>query len=306
MHGSDNLIHETKDFIELRGSPSLVGRGIANPQEYLLAFESYLASQNKRNARQILYYAQRYHKVVETGDASVLVGLSSGALRRHAMEALTAYAKYTGSYDKWQQIRKHYSLRWTNGDESIQALQRFFNPGLSLDAMLDVVRKMMQVLPRVMALVVRHAVLTGLRPNEACESVRLISLSIDKYYNPQLQALEHYKFPQLFLRTTKKAFISYLSADNLRPIANLGCKTPTWEAIRSTCKRRGINMDMRFCRKIHGSWLHQHNVTAEEIDFLQGRTSASIFSRHYLSPDNTLRDSVLTALEKLNKSLLLY
>ena len=28
---SDNLIHETKDFIELRGSPSLVGRGIANP-----------------------------------------------------------------------------------------------------------------------------------------------------------------------------------------------------------------------------------------------------------------------------------
>jgi hypothetical protein len=35
---SDNLIHETKDFIELRGSPrparaggNLVGRGIANP-----------------------------------------------------------------------------------------------------------------------------------------------------------------------------------------------------------------------------------------------------------------------------------
>jgi hypothetical protein len=35
----------------------------------------------------------RYHKVLETGDASALVNLSSGALRRHAMEALTAYAK---------------------------------------------------------------------------------------------------------------------------------------------------------------------------------------------------------------------
>lgn len=65
-------------------------------------------------------------------------------------------------------------------------------------------------------------------------------------------------------------------------------------------------MDMRFCRKIHGSWLHQYNITAEEIDFLQGRASPSIFSRHYLCPDNTLRDRVLTALEKLNKSLLLY
>ena len=38
LRTSDNLIHETKDFIELRGSPrpasaggSLVGRGIANP-----------------------------------------------------------------------------------------------------------------------------------------------------------------------------------------------------------------------------------------------------------------------------------
>src|SRR3712207_3340732 len=39
LHTSDNLIHETKDFIELRGSPrpavraggNLVGRGIANP-----------------------------------------------------------------------------------------------------------------------------------------------------------------------------------------------------------------------------------------------------------------------------------
>jgi intergrase/recombinase len=171
--------------------------------------------------------------------------------------------------------------------------------------MLDVVRKMMQVLPRVMALVVRHAVLTGLRPNEACESVRLISLSTDKYYNPELQALEHYKFPQLFFRTTKKAFISYLSEDNLRPIANLGCKTPTptWEAIRSTCKRRGINMDMRFCRKIHASWLHKYNITAEEIDFLQGRTSPSIFSRHYLSPNNTLRTRVLEAVGELQKQL---
>lgn len=71
MHGSDNLIHETKDFIELRGSPrpaaraggNLVGRGIANPQEFL----AYLEGQKKRNTRQIMCYAQRYHKVFKTG-----------------------------------------------------------------------------------------------------------------------------------------------------------------------------------------------------------------------------------------------
>jgi hypothetical protein len=58
-----------------RGSPSLVGCEIANPQEFhhhLLAFESYLKSQNKRNAKQILCYAQRYHSVLVTGDATAI------------------------------------------------------------------------------------------------------------------------------------------------------------------------------------------------------------------------------------------
>ncbi len=86
-------------------------------------------------------YAQRYRQVLETGNASAIVSLSSGAIRRHAMEALAAYAKYSGSYDRWQQIRKRYSLHWTNGDESIMSLQRFFNQELSLDTMLHGLRR---------------------------------------------------------------------------------------------------------------------------------------------------------------------
>jgi hypothetical protein len=35
-----------------RGSRSLVGRGIANPQEF---FETYLKANNKRNIKQIMY-----------------------------------------------------------------------------------------------------------------------------------------------------------------------------------------------------------------------------------------------------------
>jgi hypothetical protein len=36
-------------------------------------FESYLKSQNKRNIKQILCYAQRYHTILETGDARSVV-----------------------------------------------------------------------------------------------------------------------------------------------------------------------------------------------------------------------------------------
>jgi hypothetical protein len=65
-----------------RGSPSLVGRGIANPQELpsydsnSLSFKSYFKAQKKRNVRQIMCYAQKYHTVLETGDATAITSLS--------------------------------------------------------------------------------------------------------------------------------------------------------------------------------------------------------------------------------------
>ncbi len=63
------------------------------------SFESYLKSQNKRNIRQIVSYAQRYHSILETGDVSPLINLQSNAMRRHAMESLTSLSKYFGCYD---------------------------------------------------------------------------------------------------------------------------------------------------------------------------------------------------------------
>ena len=119
------------------------------------------------------------------------------------------------------------TLHWTNGEESLHAMHRFFNPGLTPEVMLDKIRRMMQVLPAPMATVIRYAVLTGLRPSEVCESVRLLTNPTTRldYYNEERQILEHFRFPEVFLRRTKKAFISYITLDNLQPIAALGCKT---------------------------------------------------------------------------------
>ena len=125
----------------------------------------------------------------------------SGPQRRHAMESLTCLSKYLGCYDRWQEIRKRYSLKWSNGNESLATLQRFFNQETSLDHMIQTVKEMMRVLPRQMALVIRHALLTGLRPSEACESVRLLLLCLSQhsgesyYYNPGRQMLQHYLYP---------------------------------------------------------------------------------------------------------------
>jgi hypothetical protein len=105
-------------------------------------FETYLKSQNKRNIRQIVSYAQRYHNVLETADVSPLINLQSGAMRRHAMESLTCLSKYLGCYDRWQEIRKRYQLHWTSGDESVKSLERFFNPDLTFDNIYDRIDQM--------------------------------------------------------------------------------------------------------------------------------------------------------------------
>ena len=150
-----------------------------------LTFEDYLKSQNKRNIRQIISYAERYRSVLDTGDVSPLINLKSGAMRRHVMEALTALSKYLGFYDRWQEMRKRYQLHWTSGDESIKSLERFFNPDLTLDSIYDRVREMIAKTPVQIANIIRFACLTGLRPREVIESVNLINNpdSLPIYYN---------------------------------------------------------------------------------------------------------------------------
>ena len=63
------------------------------------------------------------------------------------------------------------------------------------------------VLPTPMSVAIKFACLTGRRPSEAVESVRLINNkeAFSKYYNSTRGELEHFKFPVLLLRSTKKA-----------------------------------------------------------------------------------------------------
>jgi len=64
--------------------------------------------------------------------------------------------------------------------------------------MLSKVKEIIQALPEPMALVIKHTVLTGLRPAEAVESVRLqddissirSGRQQQMYYNPERQTLE--------------------------------------------------------------------------------------------------------------------
>jgi len=117
-------------------------------------------------------YALKYGHVVDTGDASALAGLSP-CNRQHAMSALASLSKYTGRYDSQLNIRRCFNLKWSSGNDSLQAMERFFNPDLTLDSMVSKIREMIRVLPKHMAEVITFACLLELGPGGVCESVNI-------------------------------------------------------------------------------------------------------------------------------------
>jgi intergrase/recombinase len=267
-------------------------------------FVRWLASQGKTKwtIKQTKNYAIKYGHILDTGDASELMSLRT---RHNALTALANLAKYQGRYQVFLEIRQRYALKWTSGNDSLQTLQRFFNPDLTLDVMLQRIKEMIRLIPPFLARIIKFACLIGLRPAEVVESVRLINdVNLSKYYNPERQTLEHFRFPEIFLRRTKKAYISFVTPEILEMVkGSQNSGALTYNAIRLACQRRGIKCDMRFCRKIYASYLRQAGIQPEVIDLLQGRVSQSILTRHYLVPQSKLKEQVLDAVKELQKQL---
>src|SRR5581483_2484727 len=68
----------------------------------------------------------------------------------------------------------------------------------------DVCRK----IPEEYANILIFNTLTGLRPSEACQSISLIQTDLSNYMKKEEGVLEHWKYPDLFIRNSKKAFVS--------------------------------------------------------------------------------------------------
>ena len=222
--------------------------------------------------------------------------------------ALANLAKFQGRYERFLELKKRYDLKWSTSN-STQYFERFFNEELTLDVMLQRIKEMIRVLPENMSRIVKYGCLVGLRASEVLESVRLLASGetepVRRYYNPERCALEHFRFPQIFIRQTKKAYISFITKEQLSAIGILGCKThvPTLNAITLACKRKGIKMEMYLSRKIFASHLIQSGIDYNTVDLLSGRVPPSVLARHYQSPSNDLRNRVLSAVEKLQRTI---
>ena len=146
-------------------------------------------------------------------------------------------------------------------------------------------------------------VATGLRYCESVNSWNLIIQSykegkLNNYFNEDKDILEHYQFKDIFIRRTKKAFISLVSKDFIEKITK--SKPLTLSILPNRLKRKGMKQRFSDIREYHASILLKH-LKQPEIDFIHGRVSTNIFMRNYFNPAwiKDLKSRVLTAIKEL-------
>ena len=218
--------------------------------------------------------------------------------RLHIMKALSSLSKFSVRHDLWKQIIKKYNLLWSTGDDSLSIFNKIVNE-TSYSDMLKWIKDVILEIPKPQGNLFNFNTLTGLRPIEVSNSIHLIHSNLDDYWNKDKGLLEHYKFPNEFIRRTKKVFISIVD----KPLIELAKNCPmnvSYNALKLMLKRKVLDMNMYFCRKVFSTYLRDEGVAPEIIDLLQGRISSSVFVRHYYRPDVSKFDEIREKLTRLH------
>ena len=204
------------------------------------------------------------------------------------MKAVSSLSKFSGRHDLWKQIIKKYNLLWFTGDNSLSIFSKIVNEA-SYSDLLKWIKGVISKVPEPQSNLFIFNTLTGLRPIEVSKCIHLIHSNLDEYWNEDKGILEHYKFPNEFIQRTKKVFISVVN-EALIEIAKSCPMNVSYNALKLMLKRKGLDMNMYYCRKVFATYLRNEGVAPELIALLQGRIPNSVFVRHYYRPDSSKFD----------------
>jgi len=240
---------------------------------------------------------RRYYHVLLTSDASDLL-LLKPRTRLDVMKALSMLAKVTGLNERWRAIREAYGLKWSREMSYVPAILT----SQTYSSLIEKARKVIGSSDRYRG-VLEFIALSGLRVGEALDAIRLYHSDGENYLNRELMVLEHFKYPAIFIRKTKKAYITVIDDYMLDLLEST--EPVTYNAMSMSMKRRfGSDHCPSTFRKIWATFMRRRGIEPEVIDLLQGRTPRSIFLRHYYRPDiETLLGSVRENLSLLREEL---
>jgi intergrase/recombinase len=206
-----------------------------------------------------------------------------------------------GCYDNWKSIKDRYQLKWSN-ENSIESFKKIINEENSFNNLLKWLKDTTSQISESHRNILFYCTLTGLRPDEACTSIRLVKEKIDNYLDKEKMILKHFEFPDIFIRRTKQASLS-ISNDLILKIAK-DSGNYSYNALRCHLKRKNIFMNINYCRKIFATFMRNNGVQSEIVDLLQGRIPKSVFVRHYyLLTKDYNKDIISPLLYKLHEEV---
>jgi hypothetical protein len=151
------------------------------------------------------------------------------------MKSLATLSKYLGCYDQWKKIIQHYQLKWSYKDNTKVFNDIIGNNGNSYNSMVEWLKNTYSKLSKHYGNILLYNTLTGLRP-EACKSIILFQKQRDNNLRKDLMVLEHFKYPDIFLRRTKKAYLGVIT-DSILELAKQ-CSNCGYNALRLAVKER--------------------------------------------------------------------
>ncbi len=243
-----------------------------------------LKTHRRANANEILRQSKKYSVILDNPNMASKLLLLSKDMRRLAMSSLSNLSKFTGGYDKWKQTIRNYGLKWKNTN-NLETFLSILNT--NLEETETWLKQVIKGLPKEYSTVLVFDALTALRPTEAVNSCRLISELSEKgklnsYLDEELMMLQHFRFPNIFLRKSKNAHISFITPELL----NLVLKTKPkiqYSALDTKIGRLGYNKQTKQLRKIFATKLRNY-LPQELVDLLQGRISQTVFMKFYYKP----------------------
>jgi len=247
-------------------------------------FEDWLRqSHTPRFSRDIVVYAKRYASYLQSGDLSE-IGLMTPGKRRMIMTSLSNLCKFLGIYEDWKRLVHAYQLKWSDRSKDEIIIERLTKVK-DVDDVFNWIRQVKAVRQDFSDLLDLMA-LTGMRLLEAVNSYNLIiQLSregrLSEYYNVETEALEHYKFKDLFLRKSKKTFVSFVPKSLVLKIAEHG-KRLNKHGVCTGIQRYGLPLRFGDIREVHNTIMSKY-LSESEVNFLAGRIGSSVFMSNYFN-----------------------
>jgi len=265
-------------------------------------FKQYVDSKYvKGYAMSIFEHSKKYCHLLSNVNGILSIKATT---RNNTINSLTALSRFLGIYDSFMTELKTHGVKRYKPD-AIQSFTRIFNSeahkGLG-----EWYREATALLNESEKFYLKFVLLSGVRAMEGVKSFNLIvelgSRFSQEYYNEKTQFLEHFRYPKVFLRSSKNVYVSAVPRVLLDEISK--SSNVSYNAIDKKLNKANLSMKLKQLRSFYATTMREKGLLSEQIDLMQGRVGKSVFLHHYFKADPLpLSNKILELLPKIQESI---